>query len=160
MHASIASIADLYRLNGRLFEKIMGDIKDSDLAKRPLGKANSAHFIVGHLVVSRFGIAGMIGLEGRPDLKKLFGMGAKDENPSAYPPMSELMSDWKDVSEKMLKRLGEMTEAELAAAPPFEIPGVEKSVRGCINFLVFHESYHVGQLAYIARLHGGEQLFG
>jgi uncharacterized damage-inducible protein DinB len=160
MHPSIVSIAELYRLNTSLFEKIMGDIKDVDLTTRPLGKANSAHFIVGHLVVSRFGIAGMIGLEGRPDLKKLFGMGAKDQNPSAYPPISELMSDWMVVSEKMLKRLGEMTEAELTAAPPFEIPGVEKSVRGCINFLVFHESYHVGQLAYIARLHGGERLFG
>ena len=44
--------------------------------------------------------------------------------------------------------------------PPYSIPGIEKTTAGTLAFLSLHESYHVGQLAYILRLHGREKLVG
>lgn len=51
----------------------------------------------------------------------------------------------------MVARLEELTEAELSAPAPrsFAIP--DRSVRGAITFLAYHEGYHIGQMAFLRK---------
>jgi hypothetical protein len=50
-----------------------------------------------------------------------------------------------------MKRLDDLGEDGLVAPSPRSLPIPDKTIRGAINFAAFHESYHVGQMAYIRK---------
>jgi hypothetical protein len=58
------------------------------------------------------------------------------------------------------KRLEEIGDAELSAKCPRDFPIADKTMRGAITFLAYHEGYHVGQMAYLRKLLGKGQLVG
>jgi uncharacterized damage-inducible protein DinB len=87
-------------------------------------------------------------------------MGAEVKDPSAYPSIGEIHTSFLDISAKLKARFETLTEADLAGEPPYSIGGIEKTTAGLLAFSSLHESYHVGQLAYIIRMHGGKTLVG
>ena len=94
------------------------------------------------------------------DAVRSFVGGTEAMASSELPSLDELKKAWEDISTKMNKRLEEVTEDELSKEPPWQPPVDEKTIRGAIAFLSLHESYHVGQMAYIRRLLGYDQLVG
>ena len=160
MNPSIKQVADQYTLNNWLLWKAVGDIKESDMYTRPDEKANSMHWLVGHMTTSRYGVAGMLGIDDKPAWGEIFNRGTEALASSELPSLDELKKAWDDISAKMTSRLGEVTEDELSKEPPWQPPIDEKTIRGAIAFLSLHESYHVGQMAYIRRLLGYDQLVG
>ncbi len=160
MHQSIAQIAALYNLNTQLLTKTLAGIKDEDTFARPNDKANSANFIAGHTVSSRFSVASSLGMKEECPWGELYGMGAEIKDASEYPSMDEIKKVWDDLSAKLAARLEEVGEDVLNAEGAWQPPGCEKTNLGIASFMQFHESYHIGQLAYVSRLFGGEQLFG
>ncbi len=160
MNPQLKPIVDLYNVNTNLFLKALDMAEEKDLFDRPLGKANSLHWVAGHLTATRFTIAKMLGLEVEFPKAQLFDYGAEPQEPSTYPTIDEIVLGWNDISEKLKDQFEKVGDDVLAGKPPFEVPGVDKTVGGMVAFLQLHESYHVGQLAYINRLHGGEKLVG
>jgi len=133
---------------------------EADLYDRPMDKANSLHWVAGHLAASRYTVAKMLGVEAEFPKAQLFDYGAEPQDPSAYPTIEEIVTGWNNISEKLKDQFEKVGDDVLVGKPPFEVPGVEKTVAGMVAFLQLHESYHVGQMAYINRLHGGERLVG
>ena len=160
MNLQLKPIADLYNVNTNLFLKALDMADEKDLFDRPLGKANSLHWVAGHLTASRFTVANMLGLKAEFPKAALFNFGVEPQDPSDYPTIEEIVLAWNDISEKIEDQFKKVSDDVLAGKPPFEVPGVEKTVAGMITFLQLHESYHVGQMAYINRLHGGDKLVG
>jgi hypothetical protein len=158
MKNSFKPIVDLYEINTELFRKALKMANSSDLHKRPCDKGNSFHWLVGHLTVYRFAVARHLGIKEDYAFTSLFEYGAKPGDPSDYPPFEQIADDWENITKKMLTRLVEVPEEVLAAETTVDIPGVEQTVGALVSFLQLHESYHIGQLAYINRLHGGERL--
>ena len=91
---------------------------------------------------------------------KLFDYGVEPTDPSEYPSIEEIVAAWNDIAEKLKDQFEKAGDDILAGKPPFEVPGVDKTVAGMVAFLQLHESYHVGQMAYINRLHGAGKLVG
>jgi len=160
MHPKMAHIAGLYQVTGRLFNKALSEIKPPDIAVRPQDRANSFLFVAGHITAHRFKVAAMLGLEDKWAPEKLFDMGAEVKEPSVYPSLDEIKDAFNRITEKIYARFDEASESDWSTAPPFEIAPLENSVGGIVAFLHLHEAYHIGQLAYILRLHGGERLVG
>lgn len=160
MNQQLKPIVDLYNINTNLFLKALDMAEEKDIFDRPLDKANSLHWVAGHLTASRFTVAKMLGLEIEFPKAELFDNGAEPQDPSVYPTIKEIVLGWSDISEKLEILFERANDDILAGKPPFEVPGVEKTVAGMVAFLQLHESYHVGQMAYINRLHGGERLVG
>ena len=160
MNPQLKPIVNLYNVNTNLFLKALDMANEADLYDRPLGKANSLHWIAGHLTVTRFMVAKMLGLQVEFPKAQLFEFGAEPQDPSAYPTIEEIVTGWNNISEKLKDQFEKVGDDVLAGKPPFEVPGVEKTIGALVAFLQLHESYHVGQLAYINRLHGGERLTG
>lgn len=156
----IKLVTELYAVSERLALKALGEMKPEDLFVRPDDKANSFHWVFGHITSSRFGLAKALGLNDDVAWGKLYDMGADVYDASTYPPFEEIHAAFLDISKKLKARFETLTEADLAVEPPFSIPGIEKSTAGTLAFLSLHESYHVGQLAYILRLHGRAKLVG
>jgi uncharacterized damage-inducible protein DinB len=160
MIARIKLVTELYTVSERLALKAFGEMKPEDMYVRPNDKANSFHWVFGHITSSRYGLAKALGLNEDFAWEKLYDMGADVYDASAYPSIDELHAAFLSISTKLKARFETLTEADLEIEPPFSIPGVEKSTAGTLAFLSLHESYHVGQLAYILRLHGRAKLVG
>jgi uncharacterized damage-inducible protein DinB len=53
-----------------------------------------------------------------------------------------------------------ITDAELSVTAPREFPIPDKSLRGAVAFMTFHDSYHTGQMAFIVKWLGKPGLVG
>lgn len=155
-----SNFPSLMQLNTSLLDRMLDGISDEEAFTRPDGKANSAHFILGHLTASRYGMAGLLGNTDEPSWRSLFSRGAEIKDKSAYPSFAELKKAWQDVSEKLHDCLTHVRNEELAAPSDLEFPGVDKTIGGSLAFLHFHEAYHLGQLGYLRRLLGLEGAIG
>lgn len=156
----IKLIAELYDVSERLALKALSEMKPDDLYSRPIDQANSFHWVFGHITASRYGLAKTLGLAESVSWEKLYDRGAELQDQTAYASIDEIKSALVHITKKLQQRFESITEQELTVEPPFSIPGTEKSIAGNLAFLSLHESYHVGQLAYILRLHGREKLVG
>jgi len=121
---------------------------------------NSFLFVAGHITAYRHSVAALLGVKEEWPHQALFARGAEVKDPSAYPSLDEIKTAFDSISAKINKRFLEVTEADLSGPAPFKMPGLEETAGGIVAFLAMHEAYHVGQLAYILRLHGGERLVG
>ena len=161
MNPIIKPIVDLYKINTELFRKALKMADSADLHKRPYDKGNSFHWVVGHLTAYRFVVAQLLGIKAEFPSASLFKFGAEPTDPTAYPRLEQIENEWKNITTKMLDRLVKVSDDELAEEmTSYDIPGVEKTVGALVCFMQLHESYHIGQLAYINRLHGSERLLG
>jgi uncharacterized damage-inducible protein DinB len=160
MNPRIKLSVELYTLNEHLALKALGEAKPETLDDRPLDKANSFAWIFGHITGSRFQVARMIGLDKEFPWGDVYNMGTEVKSSDSYPSVDKLKAAYEEISAALKERFEELTDADLDGEPAFKIPGIEESTAGMLSFMAFHEAYHVGQLAYIQRLHGGKGLVG
>ena len=135
MLPSIAPTAQLYGVTGFLYEKALDGLDQTALLARPAEFTNPIVWIAGHLSYSRTSLARMVGVQ--------------RELP--WPDIAEIRAVWSEATASLMKRLEELTEEELAQPAPRSLPIPDKTVRGALSFGAFHESYHVGQMAYIRK---------
>jgi len=160
MNQSLQAIAEQYNLNTALLDRVLRDFNEDKIHAHPIGKANPAHWILGHITASRFAIARMIGLEMKVAWEDKFGQDVTVEDAGQYPSTKEVRAAFTEVSEAMRERFEELTAEDLAGDVAWQPPGMDKTVRGALNFLAFHESYHLGQIGYIRKLVDLEGAFG
>lgn len=153
-------LANLLSLNTGAIQMTLKDIGHGQAIHSPHETCNSAAFILGHIVTYRYQIAKMLGMDESHSLGKTFEWGASDENRQQYPPLAELHAEMEAMGEKITQRLKSISAEELAAEADYEVPPMPKTVEGAVSFLVFHETYHVGQLGYLRRFNGQERAFG
>ena len=48
----------------------------------------------------------------------------------------------------------------MSAPAPRDFPVPDKTIRGAINFLAYHEAYHLGQMGYLRKWLGKDSLRG
>jgi len=130
------------------------------IQERPGADANSMQWILGHIIASRYSILQLMGSDSNQPYGPLFSKNAEPKEPGEYPSVEELKESWNQAAKELNDRLEELTEGELEKPIERKFPGVDSTVMGGITFLHFHESYHIGQLAYIRRLHHQTQLVG
>lgn len=151
MHPSIAPIAQLFGVSTALYEKALAGLDRETLLKRPGAESNPLLWIAGHLASSRYGLATALGRQRDVPWGKLFFRGASLDDLSTLPEIGSIQEAWRDISALVAARLEELTEAELSApaARSFAIP--DRSTRGAITFLAYHEGYHIGQMAFLRK---------
>jgi DinB superfamily len=151
MHTSIAVTVQLFGVTGFLYDKALDGLDQNALFARPAEVSNPIVWIAGHLAYSRTGVARALGAHLDPPWPDIFAKGVKDAAPEAYPDIADIRSAWTLASTALMKHLDELEEAVLAAPSPSRLPIPDRTVRGAINFAAFHESYHVGQMAYVRK---------
>jgi uncharacterized damage-inducible protein DinB len=129
-------------LVGRILDGFEGD----DWRAGPMG-TNPALWLLGHLVVERQMLGRVLGME-LPDEgdAALFGPGAK---PADLPDDLEgevLLARFHEIHERFVEQLEGMDEDALQEPIEEEFPSSPKTRLGALQFMLLHESYHVGQL--------------
>ncbi|MFN0177683.1 MAG: DinB family protein [Gemmatimonadales bacterium] len=149
-----AALIDLFNLDTRLFGNCLADLSDAQAGLRPNEHTNSVAFIAGHLVETRAWMARYVGLDCPSPFGGVLEHATSIDQIPVLPSLEAIRAGWDEVSPRVAERLEAMTPADLAAPSSQRFPGVANTVLGGIAFLVKHESYHIGQLAYLRKYLG------
>ena len=151
----------LYNLRSRHFSNALKGLGREELLRRPADTVNPMLWIAGHMTVSRCSLAHLMGAKDEGPWKDLFGRGAETTELKDFPDVSEIQAVWSDVSEDLIGRMENLRESELSSpVAPDSLRFADKTLRGVILFRAYHESYHVGQLAYLRKWLGYPGLVG
>ena len=160
MDPLVSQSFQLYGITTALVERAVRDISDQEAAQRVEGNSNCMLWLFAHLTAVRCSLAGMLGVQKNVPWRQYFGKGAKGDEFSKYPTMAEVRQVWQEITPLLVDALETARDEQLSAPAPRDFPIPDKSIRGAILFLAFHESYHVGQMSYLRKCLGKDGLVG
>jgi uncharacterized damage-inducible protein DinB len=156
----IAVAMHAFRQNTNQLEKSFSDLRREEWLRRPAEGSNPVLWIVGHLVWARSRVLATLGEEWTRPWLPLFARGAALDADSAYPSPDEIMTAWHDVTLHLTASLDAAPADALAAPVGERSPSYDGTVAGMVTFLAVHETYHVGQVAYLRRWLGHDGVVG
>lgn len=143
-------ITDLFRFNSEMVSLALADLAPDDVTHRLKGgEGSSVAYLVGHLCSSRYGLLQTLGAADSNPYKDLFGEGAGSRDGDDYPPLAELAAGWRDTAERLHQALDELTDEDAMRDDTAGYPTPEKSLRGRLAFVLWHETYHLGQMGIL-----------
>jgi uncharacterized damage-inducible protein DinB len=160
MDPRVAPLTEVFLINSQLFPRAFEDICENDLYKRPADRGNSILWLAGHLTGARHLTANLLRINEEYPFEGIFNRGAAAPPDDQLPKPHEIKAAWDNITEKVMAKLESITDEELMTTSPMKFPTKDQSILGALAFLTLHESYHVGQLAYVRRLLGYSQLVG
>jgi uncharacterized damage-inducible protein DinB len=154
MDSRIAPLAEILRLNTKLFRNCLEDLSDEQAALRPSRTTNNAAFVAAHLTNSRFYLLNVLGVqEPDPLAPYLHGRTSLDDL-QTLPPITDIQGAWTKAAHLLRDRLDALTPADLDAPSTAKFPLFNGTLLGTLTFLVQHDSYHVGQLSLLRKYSG------
>jgi len=154
MDPRIAPLAEILRLNTRLFRNCLDGLTDEQARVRPTAATNSAAFVAAHVADSRYFLLKTLGTDRKSPLEPYLGGWKSIDQITEWPTLTDVQSAWTEAAHALRDRLDAMTTAELDAPSNSGFPIENQTVLGVLAFLVQHDSYHVGQLSLL-RKHAG-----
>ena len=150
-----------FKTNANFLKQGIAGMNDVDWCKRPSEHSNSIQWIVGHVVWSRAMVLARLGDKWTLPWMQLYARGSKCVDSPDAPSPKALMEAW-DESCSRLNTAMENASDELlnSPAPQPGPPSADGKLTGVINFMALHETYHVGQAAYIRSWLGKPGLMG
>lgn len=147
----LKSLSTIATLNRKLFLNCLEGITDEQLAYREGEGSSTVGFIVCHLLDARGYVAQMVG--GTVDNPLLLSLRSLESEKAlaAYPTADNLRAAWKQVSDILAGRLELVAPSELDGPASDILPVQDRSRLAALAFFFQHESYHIGQLAYLRK---------
>ncbi len=150
MSDMIKPVVDQFKFNSMILSLATGDLKNDAAGHRMRnGEGSSISYLMGHLLSSRYGMLKILGAGDENPFAEQFGRNAAPRDVSEYSDIAEFKSAWDELSHRFHTALQEATDDQLLAPAPDGIPIEDQTMRGAINFLCWHESYHVGQIGML-----------
>ncbi|MHC9542585.1 MAG: DinB family protein [Vulcanimicrobiota bacterium] len=161
MNIRLKPIAQYFTLSENFFRKSLKDMSNTELLESPSEHSNCMLWIAGHVTYSRSRILNLLGVKIDMPSAQLFARGSgKLIDASGNPGIEEILKVWDECTEALRERLEAMTDSELNQQSPIDLPSDDKSILGALSFFAFHETYHIGQMAYLYTWLGKGQLVG
>ncbi len=151
MEASIHPLALILRLNDRLFHNALHGVSEEQARERISSHNNPLNWIAAHTVSARYL---MLMFLGRPEPNPYGEMftNFKPYDPSIdYPTLANSKSEWDKVTQKLKAALESATTEQLAGESVIKSPIGDFTNGGTLAFLVQHESYDIGQMAFLKK---------
>ena len=158
MNEALLPLARTFDLNTRLFLNALDGVDDKVATSRPNENTNHIAFVACHLIDARHYLGNAVGHESSSPFKVLEGARGLDDI-EKFPAVDEFRSAWASISEALSHHLTTLSETDLEkeSERPFPIEG-GKTILGLITFLLEHDSFHIGQLAFLRRFFGLDAL--
>ena len=146
----------IFSLNERLFVNTLAGIKDEQASERVSDHNNPLIWLATHTTWARYNIAAMLGKSGTNPYLGMFE-GFKPYNSSMhFDSLEKIKEEWAIASRLLNEGLGSVSAEHLAGDAPFKNPTGDSSISGTIAFLAQHESYDIGQMAFLKKYHTKE----
>ena len=158
--ASIAAAAAEFHTNTGFLERVTSGIEPAQWLSRPGATVNHIAWIAGHLVWARQTLIARLGSEWAHPGLEIFARSAKIESSVAYPSPQALLDAWRESSVVLDKAMEAISGAALDAPAPPGPPSPNGKLSGTVAVLAWHETYHLGQIAYLRSWLGCPGIFG
>lgn len=154
MNDRIVALNEQLSLNTRLLLTSLEGVDDALARRRPGDGNNNMAFIALHLLDARSYLARFVGLDFQHPFTELEDVRSVDEMEERYPELEEVRDVWRELSGRLAARFVDLTDEDLLAPSEQKFPVDDETVLGGIAFLLGHESFHIGQLAFLRRYFG------
>lgn len=145
-----APIATIFSFNDNFVLRALEGLTHEELWRAPTSHNNTLLWVAGHVVQTRAMVLQMLGEPVETGWGNLFDRGSKIGDAKQYPSGPEVASVMRDVSPRLRAALSALSEEHLSRPASLPIPGI-KTLEDELAFFALHDSYHVGQLAYIRK---------
>jgi uncharacterized damage-inducible protein DinB len=157
---ALAPIELIFKTNAVVMRMSLEGVSAQELWQQPTPHNNPMLWVFGHIVATRATMLGLLGESVDTGWGDLFTRGATLHESSRYPSRDDIERVHRSVVDRLKARFRSLTATDLAGpATGKQFPGA-KTVADQLAFLAFHESYHVGQLAYIRKSIGHSAVAG
>jgi len=156
----IANAAGSFRFNAGLLEKSLEGLSAEEWQKCPSESSNALLWITAHIVWARSRVVWMLGTEWSKPWLPMFSRGSKQAEAGDCPSSEEILAAWNEVKAVLDGALENASAEKLNGPGPERVPSFDGKLSGTISFMANHESYHVGQAAYLRRYLGHGQVAG
>ena len=146
----IAPIAMTFLFNDNLALRALEGLTQEELWRAPTDRNNGLLWVTGHLVQTRAMILRLLGEPVETGWGDLFERGAKVSNAKRYPERDEIERVMRDVASRIQTKLASLEDEYLAGPATMELPNAT-TMADQLAFFALHDSYHVGQMAYIRK---------
>ncbi len=158
--AVIAGAAAGFTLNTGSVQKAVAGLTPEQWLSRPNDHSNHITWIVGHVIWARQILISRVGGQWLCPGLEVFARSAKLDESTSYPAPDALLVLLRDSAVALDATLSALTPDALDAPAPPGPPSPDGKVSGFIGVLSWHETYHVGQIAYLHSLLGLSPVFG
>jgi hypothetical protein len=152
MANSLKHTESIFNINTRLFLSALDGITEDQAKERLSGHNNPLTWLAAHTVWARYNTCAMLG---KPPATNpydgLFENFKPFDDAANYGTITQAKEEWKKASELLKEGLATVTEEHLAADCPFKSPIGDNSFGGTIAFFAQHESYDIGQIAFLKK---------
>ena len=111
-------------------------------------------WIFGHMVDTRTRLLKILGVDVDPGWGDVFARGAALQDTSGYPAREKIQAVSRDVNKQLYATLGALTDADVSRPATRSFTNAVQTVGDQVAFLAMHDTYHVGQLAYVRKALG------
>jgi hypothetical protein len=160
--SSLLSVASQnFNMNSSFLKQGLAGINDEDWCKRPSEDCNSIQWIVGHVTWARAMVLARLGDKWSLPWMPLYARGTKCVDSPDAPTPKAILEAWDESSTRLNKAMENASDELLnSPAPKPGPPSADGKLSGTINFMALHETYHVGQAAYIRSWLGKSGVMG
>jgi len=156
---TIAPIATIFSFNADFIPMALDGLSLEELWRSPASHTNPMLWVAGHIVHTRATVLQMLGESVDTGWGTLFDRGATLGEPGQYPSADQVTRTMRDLSPRLTAALSALTDEQLNRPSVIGIPGLN-TLSDELAFFALHDSYHVGQLAYIRKALGYPGLAG
>ena len=160
MDSVLKSVLQGMDLGNRLYKGALEGLGREELNRRAGPDSSPLIWLAGHLVLGRCGMLGLAGVSGEAPWQELFKRSSKILAPEEYPDVRDVVGAWEKIGQRVAVQLPKLGEDELEAQSPRRFPVADRSVRAGLAFLLWHETYHIGQMGYLRKWLGYDSLVG
>jgi len=151
MDPRVAPLTAVFELNTDLLLNCLDGLSQAEAQRRLDGGGNSIIFLAAHLADTRHFLLGRLGHPLANPLSRYLADARSIEDIGEWPTLDEVRRAWLAVSARVSEVLAEL-EAEAIERPgAHRFPVPDPTPLGMLAFLAQHDSYHLGQAAFIRR---------
>jgi uncharacterized protein YndB with AHSA1/START domain len=152
--AGVKPVAFIFATNDSLAERSFQGVAEGDLWKRPTPQSNPMLWIFAHMVATRANILKLLGDDYDTGWGETFGRGAALQDTAGYPGREKINEVSREVNSRLYAKLGALTDADVSRAASRSFTNAVQTLGDQVAFLAMHDTYHVGQLAYVRKALG------
>jgi len=158
MTNSINQSALILNMNERLFISTLDGVTENHATERLSNHNNPFIWIATHTIWARYNMLVFLGKPVKNPFEEMFENFRPYNETDAYPTLEAVKTEWEKASVLLKDALQSVTEEVIAADAPIKNPTGNFTNGGTIAFLTQHESYDIGQLAFLKKYYTSEAM--
>ncbi len=149
----------MFGYNASLIHKQVARLQHIDSLKQPDNLPNSLNWLVGHIISARTRVLDLVNEAPvwTDDVRVRYRSGSESirEDGDGVLLFEQLLKDFDETQERLVKGLSSITLEELSQLSGFE----DNTNADSMAYFYFHEVYHIGQIADVATALGNESMW-